>query len=383
MKVLHIAHWYPHKKDPLNGSWIAAHIQALSAYCSRTTTYHVEVQGGMSWLFSCKRSDRGTWALVLHLPWRIARLNEWISTFLVGGVLLWESRRHYDLVNFHIAYPNALYMRGLLRLFRRKGAITEHWSAYHYGFHANRERLGRIVSIFYPQLPVLCVSNALYKDIVQFSQQTALDGYVVPNVVDTDVFSYVSDPGTKNPYFFAISRWKEPKKPLILLQAWQLLLKKYPHLKLRIGGMGAMWEEMQDFVKRASLEDKITFLGPLSPSETASQMQGARAFVHISDYETFSVVCAEALCCGTPVIASDKGALPALIDDQNGLLVSNNTPEAVMAAISSFLTSTESESESETTWVRKRISSKAAALYSRAAVGKKYYQILRKIVQIT
>ncbi len=375
MKILHITHWYPYSKDPVNGSWIAAHVQALSAYCAGRT-YHVEVQGGMRWFFSFRKTQTGVWAFILHLPFRVSLVNEWLATCCVFLTLLREWRTRYDLVNFHIAYPNAVHMHRLMRWFNRKGVITEHWSAYHYGFYAPRKRLTRIISIFRPQLPLLCVSDALFKDITHFSQQPKLMGYVVPNVVDTGIFYHNKQLHHAPLRFFAISRWKAPKRPFVLLQMWQLLLKEYPQAVLRIAGMGPMWQQMQDVVQQAGLEKNIKLLNVLTPTEIAQELWHAAAYLHASDYETFSVVCAEALCCGTPVVASDRGAIPELVDEQSGRLVQENIPEAFLTAIRYFI-------QHRHLFDRQIISYRACRRFSKETVGAKYYQALKKIVRTT
>ena len=72
--------------------------------------------------------------------------------------------------------------------------------------------------------------------------------------------------------------------------------------------------------------------GYLDRLEIAALFQKTHLFLHASDIETFSIVTAEALSTGTPVLASDAGALPELINPQNGLLV-ENTPEAWLKGI--------------------------------------------------
>ncbi len=77
----------------------------------------------------------------------------------------------------------------------------------------------------------------------------------------------------------------------------------------------------------------VTLLGRLSSADVALEMKHAHALWHCSDYETFSVVCAEALCCGTPVIASRVGGIPGFVNEDNGALVGTNDATAWAAAI--------------------------------------------------
>lgn len=62
--------------------------------------------------------------------------------------------------------------------------------------------------------------------------------------------------------------------------------------------------------------DLVRFLGPVDATERAAVLGGAHALVHLIDFdEPFGFSVAEALACGTPVIAHDRGSMGELIDD--------------------------------------------------------------------
>jgi glycosyltransferase involved in cell wall biosynthesis len=56
-------------------------------------------------------------------------------------------------------------------------------------------------------------------------------------------------------------------------------------------------------------------------------------------YEGFSLPAIEAMACGVPVVATTGGALPEVVgvDDETGLLVKPNDPDALVSAISRLL----------------------------------------------
>ncbi len=78
--------------------------------------------------------------------------------------------------------------------------------------------------------------------------------------------------------------------------------------------------------------DRVRHLGVVGGSERARVLGGARALLHLIDFdEPFGLSVAEALACGTPVIAYRRGSMPELIDDGvTGFLV-DSFDEAVAA----------------------------------------------------
>jgi glycosyltransferase involved in cell wall biosynthesis len=77
---------------------------------------------------------------------------------------------------------------------------------------------------------------------------------------------------------------------------------------------------------------RVQYLGAIGPEQRRELLGGAHALLHLIDFDEpfgFSVV--EAMACGTPVIAFDRGSMSELIDDgATGALV-RDVGEAVQA----------------------------------------------------
>jgi len=80
------------------------------------------------------------------------------------------------------------------------------------------------------------------------------------------------------------------------------------------------------------LNEEIVFLGAAGPEKRNELLRGASALLHpISFEEPFGLSVAEALLCGTPVIAFNRGSMPELIQhEKTGFLV-ENVEEAIAA----------------------------------------------------
>jgi len=66
-----------------------------------------------------------------------------------------------------------------------------------------------------------------------------------------------------------------------------------------------------------ALDDRsVVYLGPVGGAARAKTLGSARALLHLINFdEPFGLSVVEALACGTPVIACNRGSMPELIDD--------------------------------------------------------------------
>ncbi len=133
-----------------------------------------------------------------------------------------------------------------------------------------------------------------------------------------------------------------PDEPTILTAArltqWKgvdhliAALKRIPDVRLIVAGEG----ELMDLLKAQaeSLGERVQFLGKISRDKLAVYMKAADYLALYSGYEGLSHTLLESLLAGTPVIASDKGGNPEVVQHNvNGLLVPYVDAEALRAAI--------------------------------------------------
>ncbi|TWU60611.1 Glycogen synthase [Rubripirellula tenax] len=134
-------------------------------------------------------------------------------------------------------------------------------------------------------------------------------------------------------YFLFVGRLSEEKGVHCLLNAWLRLKNPLP---LKILGSGELPSDLRDAIARL---DNVEFLGSRSAEEVMQMMADARATIVPSIcYETFGLVVTESFSVGTPVIASDIGAIGELIDHgKNGLKFAPGDPQALASAVETFV----------------------------------------------
>jgi glycosyltransferase involved in cell wall biosynthesis len=76
--------------------------------------------------------------------------------------------------------------------------------------------------------------------------------------------------------------------------------------------------------------DRVQFIGPVQAEDRSSFLGGAMALLHLIDFdEPFGLSVVEAMACGTPVIAFDRGSMSEIISDgTTGSVVADVTSAA-------------------------------------------------------
>jgi len=102
--------------------------------------------------------------------------------------------------------------------------------------------------------------------------------------------------------------------------------------KLLIAGLIQDQQYFEEKIKPEIDGDQIIYTGNAGPEERDSLLGNAYALLHpISFEEPFGLSVAEAMLCGTPVIAFKRGSMPELIEDKKTGFLVGNIEEAVEA----------------------------------------------------
>jgi glycosyltransferase involved in cell wall biosynthesis len=97
-------------------------------------------------------------------------------------------------------------------------------------------------------------------------------------------------------------------------------LKELPDVRLVVAGDGPDMARLQSLAK--SLQNRVTFLGHVPHEQIFRLMRAVDGLAVYSGYEGLSHTILESLQVGTPVLASDKGGNPEVVQDGvNGVLI--------------------------------------------------------------
>ncbi len=173
----------------------------------------------------------------------------------------------------------------------------------------------------------------------------------VPHGVDRRVFRPGLDGGQEvivraggrrgAPYVLFVSQIHHRKNFGALRTAMAgLATRDYPHLLVLIGAAPADRPDPSELMAEAAAElpgapGRVVLLQGLRETEVAAVMSGCAAFCLPSLMEGFGLPVLEAMACGVPVIVSDRGSLPEVVDGA-GIVVSPE-PEPIEAALAEVL----------------------------------------------
>ena len=149
---------------------------------------------------------------------------------------------------------------------------------------------------------------------------------VIPFGVDIDKFRSVI-PEWRPENIFTIGTVKSLEKQYgvdILIRAFAIINRRHPsgNLRLLVVGDGSERKMLEQMVDRMNLNDKVEFAGGVEHRLVPDYLSRMDVFAALSRRESFGVAVLEASACGIPVVVSNIGGLPEVVQDgRTGIIV--------------------------------------------------------------
>ncbi len=160
-------------------------------------------------------------------------------------------------------------------------------------------------------------SRYLCQSFAEFDKQAE----VVPNVVDTDQFRF--RPRAPLAPRLLCTRGFEPHYRIQdVLKAFVYLKAKYPAAILSLVGTGPQEAELRALTLRLRLRD-VTFVGAVSHDQIPAWYDRHDIFVNASSIDNMPVSILEAFAAGLPVVSTNAGGIPFIVEDEKTGLLSS------------------------------------------------------------
>lgn len=223
-------------------------------------------------------------------------------------------------------------------------------------------------------LPV-AISELNRELISSFYKIPANEVEVIVNPVDIDAFRMeCPTPLRERVYdYICVARFEEEKNHRGLLSAFSKIVHEQPHSDLRLAlvGTGSLLDTIKAQSAESGITDNVVFLG--WRDDISELLHRAKSFVLPSNYEGLPMSVLEAMAAGLPVVATDVGGIPELIDG-NGILIKRGSVDELKHAMETVLQSDQVWREMSNrslelvqTYDVKTVARTYEALYERAA----------------
>lgn len=221
-----------------------------------------------------------------------------------------------DIYFLHVGPKGSLIRKVLLALAikaRRGRIITQYHSPLFLQYMKRRAVLRSLLSLLAKLSDVNLALNIYWKRV--FTRGLCQDFEILPNPIisrpNTPRSSFDSKKGTIS--IACVARLVEEKNVQEVIRYAQ----NDERVALRIAGGGPYKPVLENLAKDSVAKDRICFLHWVTNQEARDLMENSDIFILPSKYDSFGIVFAEALLCGTPVIAP---RIPAVMKTLKGLI---------------------------------------------------------------
>lgn len=381
-KILWLCSWYPSKLDLFNGDFIQRHAKAAAAF---NDIYVIYVAGDNTGKADKKereisKSD-GLTEHIVHFPVSSSFPGKIRAHFNYLFIFKQAIRRYLvengkpDLVHVHVPMKAGLLALWLKKRYKVPFVITEHYGIYNEetgkDSYVNRSRIFKNYTrrIFQQASVFVTVSKFLAEGVNRMVGQ--VNYTLVHNAVDTEFFFF--EPKDQSSFrFIHVSNMVPLKNAEGILRAFKAYTEAGGSAMLQL--VGNPDDTLPNYANSLGLTpDRVYFTGIVSYQQVAAEMQKSDCLILFSNIENSPCVIGEALCCGLPVIASNVGGIPELVNTDNSILISPGN-EAELVATMIKITSVPEKYD------RKKIAETASGKFSYLAIGEQLNAIYQKIL---
>lgn len=341
LHILHVPKWYPNPKDPQLGVFIQKQIIAASAYDKHSVLY-IKSDNELNEGYSMEVKHNGK---VLELYIFYKRPESRTKQFFLVTKLYEKGLKKITQL---ISKPDLLHVHNLITpavwsyKYSRDNAIpwvlSEHWSGYtsQTGIFAAKMMWERKLWQWYSEKAecTIAVSNFLKKALIK--SKIGKDHHVIPNVVESSEENIERTDDEIR--ILNVSDMEDSIKNISgMLHAFAAVSPKYPNLRLHLVGGGSDEKMLKKLAKDLGLSAKVTFFGRLANDKVLPMYQLVDFVLINSKVETFSVVAAEALLAGKPVLTTRCGGVEEFVNDRNGILIKTNDTKELEKAMDKMI----------------------------------------------
>ncbi|SFR66574.1 glycosyltransferase family 4 protein [Halogeometricum limi] len=269
-------------------------------------------------------------------------MSESTQDFLVAMVLAFAQilkfpfRRPPDVVHVHTSHWNSFYQSGVYAvlastLWRVPVVMHVHGSSFDDFMQTDSKPIRLYQSLVFSQCDTVIVLSDYWRDIVglRVAEEKIT---VLPNAVDPGEYDprYDATP----PHLVFISNHLERKGIEEFVEAVDTLMQNGEDCDVTIAGSGPLSHLAADLAEK---HERVTYEGYVSEERKREMLNDGSVFVLPTYAENLPIALLEAMAGGNALVSTTVGAIPSLIDDDNGVLVEPGDAETLAATLSDLV----------------------------------------------
>lgn len=272
--------------------------------------------------------------------------------FKTFGALL---KNKYDVCYMSLSPTGAAFFKDLIIVFLVKLSGTKIMYHMHGGGIAQRKGLLERISyrFCFNNAKIIILSEPLYDDLKQYVHRD--NAYILPNaiptVLDDKEFSKIAEHRQrqeKNITLLFLSNLVRSKGVMEALSAASMLKNSGYEFQFIFTGrcFDISKDEFQARVKELGIENYVSYHGFVTGEAKHELLKNADIFIYPTYKDMFPLVLLEAMQYGLPIVSTDTGAIPDLIQNEvNGFICPQHDTHALTQKIRLLMESAELRGE--------------------------------------
>lgn len=163
---------------------------------------------------------------------------------------------------------------------------------------------------------------------------------VVPNIVDLTLFTPRALPGERPeaPHIVVTRNLEAIYDNETAIRALAILRRTFPACRMSIAGTGPELERLRRIASEYGVASAVTFLGRVERAAIAALYQSADVALNPSRVDNMPNSILEALASGVPVVSTNVGGVPDMVEhERTALLVPPQDPQSMAESVARLL----------------------------------------------
>lgn len=270
---------------------------------------------------------------IFHESLGLPRWKQLLSAFW----LFVKYRKEIKLVHIAsystLAFYNSIYQAFLCRLFKKKYLVVVHGGN-------TPQRLKKSVwlskYLYGNAFKIITPSRFLQTHL----KEHGFEAMAIPNFIPLEKFP-LKERRDLQPNILWVRTFHKIYNTKMAARVVKNLVSDYPEVKLLMVGREEDQElsEFKLLLKELDIEKNVIIAGQLKREEWVAQSVSYDVFISTTNIDNTPMSLIEAMALGLPVVSTNVGGVPYLVEDmKNGLLVPPNDDEAMAQVIKQLIT---------------------------------------------